>query len=509
MRIPFTQGVFKGAYSGGTKLYLEEGIGGNVHVAGADTALVAVIAHRDRNYLIEERSHVTNAWTGLPGATDSWLYWDVNIVTGAVTRGFTAYAPIVAAVAPGSGSPDPDQHWFDTATKTTFVWDESKAEWVEKIRVFAGVLESGTLLIPQNFESQASLNTEVEAGYILYNAGGNAIKDQTTRFVTTSSPLSVKLVSLGGVPDSEFPVNLDAAIQYAVASESIPEFSLVSPSTTNHVQLADFASSKFAIGMVINALSVDEDARVYSNGFITNSAWAFTAPDFGKTLYLGANGALTLTRPVGNPQIVGQVVWESTIQLGIKTDSTIIGPTGPTGAASTVTGPTGWTGPSVTGPTGFSGFSSASGFSGYSSSSGFSGYSSSVAGASGFSGYSGPAGAGTSGFSGYSGPVGTSGFSGYSSTIAGASGFSGYSGPSGAGTSGFSGYSGPSGAGTSGFSGYSSTSGFSGYSSTAAGASGFSGYSGPAGSTTAMVFDGGSSSTSYVGGPVFDAGHSV
>lgn len=538
MRIPFSQGVYKGLVDSGQRIYLEEAGGGAIDIAASETSLIAIISHRDRNYLIEERGHVTNAWTGCVDAIDYWLYWDVNHITGAVTRGWTIVEPIVAAVAPGSGSPTLDQHWFDSATLTTFVW--SGTAWVEKIRVFAGKYEGGTNLIPHTFESQADLTAEVEAGYILYNAGGTAIKDQTTRFVTTASPLSVKLTSLNSVPDTEFPVNLDAAIQYAVASESIPAFSMVSPSTTNHVQVADYTLSRYAIGMVVVGLSVDEDARIYSNGFVRNDAWAFTSGDFGQVLYLGDAGAITLVRPAGNPQIIGQVVWENTIQLGIKTDATITGTSGFSGYSG-FSGKSGFSGIGTSGFSGVSGYSGdnpgSSGFSGYSGigTSGFSGFSSSsgFSGKSGFSGYSGIV--GPTGSQGVQGDAGTTGPTGASVTgPTGAQGLKGPTGPTGSigatgpngiqgvtgaqgatGPTGGTGLTGPTGAtgaqgdagtggiqgiqGTSGFSGYSSSSGYSGYSGANPGASGFSGYS----ATSVSGFSGisGANGTSGFSGP--------
>ena len=511
MRIPFTQGVYKGAVDTGTRIYLEEAGGGNININAASTSLIAIISHRDRNYLIEERGHVINAWSGLTDAVDYWLYWDVNMVTGAVTRGSTKLNPIVAAVAPGNGSPTLDQHWFDSATKTTFVWNGTN--WVEKIRVFAGKYEGGTTLIPHSFESQVNLVDEVEAGYILYNANGTAIKDQTTRFVTTSSSLTVKLTSLDGVPDAQFPVNLDSAIQYAVATESIPAFSLIAPSTNNHIRIADYTLERYAIGMVVTSLSINEDARIYSNGFIRNDDWSFDSEDFGKVLYLTDAGAFTLTRPSGNPQIIGQVVWSNTIQLGIKTDSTIIGDTGATGTSG-FSGRSGFSG--VGGTSGYSGYSGdnpgSSGFSGYSGigTSGFSGFSASsgFSGKSGFSGYSGIVGptgpqgnqgtAGTTGPTGASvtGPTGAQGLRGPTGVtgaigatgpqgIVGATGPSAPTGPGGAtGPTGASGGTGPTGSsggqgiqGVQGTSGFSGGSGFSGYSGANPGASGFSGYS--------------------------------
>ncbi len=546
MRIPYSQGIYKGALDSGNKAYLQEAGGGNITINASETSLIAVISHRDRNYLIEERGQIASAWTGLTSAVDYYLYWDVNIVTGEVTRGSTLLEPIVANVAPGEGSPTLDQHWFDSVNKTTFVWNGTA--WKEKIRVFAGIYQGGTTLVHQNFESQANLTDEVEAGYILYNANGNAIKDQTTRFITTASPISVKLVSLDGVTDVQFPVNLDAAIQYAVASESIPAFSLVSPATENHVQLADYSTEKFAIGMVVTDLSIDEDARIYSNGFIFNDAWNFLAADFGKTLYLDDNGALTTTRPSGNPQIIGQVVWSKTIQLGIKTDSTItgnVGPTGatgptgspstvtgptgpsvtgPTGAASTVTGPTGWTGPSVTGPTGPTGWtgptgaaSTVTGPTGPTGAQGTQGTAGptgttgpSVTGPTGAQGLRGPT--GVTGALGPTGPAGVGGNSGATGATGatganGTAGTAGATGPTGAnGLQGIQGVVGPTGAtgttGTSGFSGYSGSAGTPGGPTGPTGSSGYSGYSGGSGFSgysASSGFSGYSSSSGFSG----------
>lgn len=72
---------------------------------------VFTISHGDADYLFEE-SKTTQAWTG-PFPTDRkiWLYWDIDIITGLRTYGYTDLDPSLASFAPPS--PANGQHWYD------------------------------------------------------------------------------------------------------------------------------------------------------------------------------------------------------------------------------------------------------------------------------------------------------------------------------------------------------------------------------------------------------------
>ena len=66
---------------------------------------IITFAQRGANYVFEETKTVRRAWGPFSGTTQ-YLYWDLNVLTAELTRGFTAFAPIVAGVAPPSPSPE-------------------------------------------------------------------------------------------------------------------------------------------------------------------------------------------------------------------------------------------------------------------------------------------------------------------------------------------------------------------------------------------------------------------
>lgn len=114
--------------------------------------------------MIEERENAVDAWGPLVwnsswgpapvGPFTSYLYLDINLASGALTRGFTHLLPRFATVAPVT--PGKDQHWFDTTTNIMKVWDG--ARWTPKARVFAGTFTGGTNVINENaFGSQVGL----------------------------------------------------------------------------------------------------------------------------------------------------------------------------------------------------------------------------------------------------------------------------------------------------------------------------------------------------------------
>lgn len=397
MQVTYTQGLLRGETDVTTAPIFLTRSTTNVNIYVVNTTLTALAVHSDRTYIIEEPQVVNNAWTGLTGAVNTYyLYWDIDTATGLITRGSTIRLPLYQTSTPVG--PASDQHWFNTNTKLMYVWNGSA--WVEKIRVFAGYYNSATTVLTMYpFSSQAGLSTGFSAGYIIYDGQSNGLKDPVTgRFMTTDSLYTIKLPSLN------HPLTLDTVVQFAQATQSIPAFSLVSPNTDLTVQLADYATNKYAIGMVMIPVVSGQSARIVVTGIVYNEQWNFSPADFGKPLYLAASGTFTTTRPSGNPQIIGQIMWKRYLLLNIKPDSNVavggsVGPTGPTGPGSGPTGAvgptglsgvTGPTGPSVTGPTGTAGAS---------------GGPTGTAGPTGAS-LTGPTGAGATGPTGWTGPTG-------------------------------------------------------------------------------------------------------
>lgn len=77
--------------------------------------------------------HTANTQLVIPDAATSYIYAEID-GDGAVTFGYSAYAPAYQHAAPGT--PSTDQHWFDLSTWKMKRYDG--ASWEEKYRVFLG-----------------------------------------------------------------------------------------------------------------------------------------------------------------------------------------------------------------------------------------------------------------------------------------------------------------------------------------------------------------------------------
>ena len=84
-----------------------------------DPQLLAVCAHKSSNYLVEEKKGISHAWGPFAWDRDSnapekptyYLFWDINLSTGEITRGYTSFNPIVSTVKPLK--PLKKSLWFD------------------------------------------------------------------------------------------------------------------------------------------------------------------------------------------------------------------------------------------------------------------------------------------------------------------------------------------------------------------------------------------------------------
>ena len=494
MKLNFRQGIVKApvnpvlpdflAYNGGTN-----------SISLTNTTLVrATIAQADANYLIEERNQVSSAWGPLvwnsawgtdPGTYTFYLYWDVNLASGHVTRGFTPLESTYSTVEPAD--PATDQHWFDTDAVEMKVWNGTA--WVKKARVFAGTWAGGNNITEEDFGTQVGLDfggdmsTWPDHGYILYSMDLNGVRGADGTFVTTATSVSTNHGNFSS------PIRLELMSSTMLAAEIIPALSCVANVGDDTAILAsDTDVDKRPIGLTTVDALIGEAVDVVTNGIVYSDQWDWNIA-LGKDVYCGPTGELVQgpsADVLGAKIRVGTILSPTSILVDVDLYGTI------------ASGPTGLSGYSGTnGASGYSGTNGASGYSGVSTS-GYSGFSGAI-GSTGSSGYSGVNGVGASGYSGVD-AVGTSGYSGVgTSGYSGVDGAVGTSGYSGVGTTGASGYSGVDGAGSSGYSGVDGAVGTSGYSGVD-GAVGTSGYSG-VGTTGASGYSGiGTSGYSGVAG---------
>lgn len=270
---------------------------------------IIVFAHKSATYIVEEVKTVAQAWGPLIGSNTKYLYWDVNLLTGALTRGFTVY-PALYTSAP-SPNPQPDQHWFDTNANQMRVWNGAK--WVDKLRVFAGHVTSGSIIHPTVIGTQAGLVGPTEGGSIILDSLGNPLRQSDGSFVTTTTWLNV--MNLGTTT-----VRLEEPIMSGMADEELPKYSLVQLRPGRRLVLARSTDYTSRIsGIITNSMYESEVGIVITDGVVKNDQWNFSPASINRPLFCGSTGQVTLAPPqTGIIQQIGFVYDTQSIYMDIK-----------------------------------------------------------------------------------------------------------------------------------------------------------------------------------------------
>lgn len=184
MRINFRQGIVSYPISGGAQAFLQKQ-GLYVSLRASTSHVDVAFAHRTADYLLTEDTDVNNAWGPIPSSIDCWLYWDLDLRTGARTFGFTTVKPVYS---PSQIPGVPDQHWFDTTNAIQYVFTSGR--YREVIRVFAAKVNTSTFAgLGAGFPSkpyagsQVDLNTaNVAVGHIITDSVGVPIRQSNGTF---------------------------------------------------------------------------------------------------------------------------------------------------------------------------------------------------------------------------------------------------------------------------------------------------------------------------------------
>lgn len=330
MKIPFRQGIVrrptvltgpdwlqKTSLTGGTSIDL------NV----SNESIILAFAHLGSNYLFEENKTIVKAWGGDTSSgsingpmsvlgQSQYLFWDVDLGTGSITRGWTLVPPIIGAVEPIN--PVHDTHWFDLSTTRMRVYRKigtAPGNWVDKIRLFAAIYDAGGSIIPYPVGSQVTLTTgEHSTGNIILGTNNKPLKQGDGTFATTETDLIIYQTSGQNV-------RFDMALQFAQAAEELPKYSLVYFLPDTRIALASSANIiNFARGLVVADHHQEEIAQVILSGMVRNEQWNWPTSSFNKYLFCGADGSLTTTSPTaGVSHIVGFVVDATSINIHFQT----------------------------------------------------------------------------------------------------------------------------------------------------------------------------------------------
>lgn len=326
MRISFRQGIIRHQTTlSGPNWLQKTSLAGTSIDLNADTEpVVFTCAHYAANYLFEQTQTIIGAWgSGAPGSINGalvplgqtqYLFWDIDLATGALTHGWTLIPPMVTPIEPTT--PAPDTHWFDTTNTRMRVFRKPGAAagtWQDKIRLFAGTYDQNAIIIPNIIGSQVGLTGgNWSAGNLILGVNNKPLKQSDGTFATTESDLIIQQTSGQNV-------RFDMALVYAMASEEIPKFSLVTFQPDRRIGLASSNQpTRFVSGIVTQDLYQDEVGQIISNGVVRNEQWDWQPSEINAPLFLGTNGEIRLNPPnAGFVQQVGYVYDQDSIYFNI------------------------------------------------------------------------------------------------------------------------------------------------------------------------------------------------
>lgn len=302
-------------------LYLRRS-GSDVDLAIDESFIRITFAHGPVNYIVDETSTRLKAWVGPFTSSGSyWFYWDIDTQTAQVTYGYTQLEPEHGPTLPLT--PQVDQHFFDVSDGYMKVWDGFN--WVQRIRVFAGSLISGTLRQFGN-GSQVDIN-------------GEFIGDPI-RFSKLNSPVVVELqngnfffATVSGDPiqdvgqlDNFRMGRLDVSV---VAGVNIDKNIAVVYNDDGNVVPASYTFvDREILGITAEAMLAGERKNIITKGFVEDKKnFQFTAPLL-YSLFIDGEGRLTTeVPPTSSIQKIGYIAGVNTVYIQPQPQILIFGAT--------------------------------------------------------------------------------------------------------------------------------------------------------------------------------------
>ena len=313
MKLNFRQGIVRAENAiNGTTQFLAFSNGGISIIANNDPFIVS-LAHGAQNYLHQEVATVTNAWSApfQPGKT-TYLYIDINTMTGVRAFGKTTVQPITATNAPSN--PLFSQHWFDLGTATMRVWNGGA--WLETIRVFVGEVINGSSLLNYPIGTTVGIvGVDANTGFILFDDELKPVKVYDNgivgRFLTTESPLSSQLSRSANY-------RLETGIVMAEVGETIPKWSPICYTSRNRVGIARNTMPQYpAVGIATENLAPGDNATFMTSGYATENLWNWNNP-INSNLYVSSLGELTDAVPqTSSVQRIATIIDRTTILVNV------------------------------------------------------------------------------------------------------------------------------------------------------------------------------------------------
>jgi len=320
MRLNFRQGLISFQQVGSQPYFLIPGNSNFVSLNISPAAFVATIAHGSSDYLLKFDSAIQNAWGPMIGGQNNYLYFQINLVSGEITRGLTALEPISSITEPVGAAPN--QMWFDLNQAVMKV-RTADGRWIVSPRLVVGVVLNGNTgtIAHYTVGSSVGLNTESKPGFLLYDTMGRALRTQSGELLTSDTEVRVRNSSTSaGVLTN--PINNFIPVR---ATEAIPAMRLVYFTGPDTVGLASSNPALIIpqnpVGLCEVSLAQNEAGVIVQAGEVTWEQWNWAPSDCGKPVYCGFNGEITLTRPQSIQAFrVGYVKNAKTILFGIDAE---------------------------------------------------------------------------------------------------------------------------------------------------------------------------------------------
>jgi hypothetical protein len=179
---------------------------------------------------------------------------------------------------------------------------------------------SGSNISYYPFGTQVGIGTSVNAGFVMRDETGTAIRDGAGKFLTTESEVIIG----NGVSARSPQFAMERLNNYSRAYETIPAFSLITFGGNNEIGLASGINpNKPAIGIVTNDVVTGDNANWIQGGVITNPNWNWSTAT-SRILYCGPHGELTTTKPTSTLiQRVGAILSATSVLIQIDVISSL------------------------------------------------------------------------------------------------------------------------------------------------------------------------------------------
>lgn len=289
--------------------------GNSVSLDASVNPVVIAFSHGTANYLYTELVSVKDAWVGPFDVTNSyWLYWDIDLITGKRSFGYTRFIPLFGNSYPTN--PEVNQHYFYIPDMKMYYWNGQT--WVECVRVFTGSLIAGVL-------TGISVGTQVNGtssnviGTILFDIYGNPLKKYIDTFFvfltsvdvippanTNLDSVDLSQLNISGITNSYIPKF------YCVISGGSDSFNNIIISKASYMNINNAA---FAI--TTDNMNAGDVKQLITHGFLQDTSFNWQCPLL-TPLFVGGDGEITVNvNSLFSIQKIGYVVNVNTIYIDI------------------------------------------------------------------------------------------------------------------------------------------------------------------------------------------------